>query len=263
MTNTNNAKLTNQRIQPIRLTDISPSLYQRSTNPRQISNIVNFFDDAKVGLLTVSERDGKYHLIDGAHRSVAMRQLGFTHAMCLVLTGLTIEDEADYFRRQNENLRRLEPLDLYKAGLIAKNDVCLRIDEIVKMNGFQIGRSKDFRTISCVQAVMTIISEYGDNVLDDTLCLIANTWYGIEKATQREFLIGVAEFVKRYGMCEFAERMKDKMAAVWYEYCEEQRYSSRSLIGNSSSRRKFCKALVRNYNRGLRCTSKKYLQWED
>ena len=262
MTTINNAKITSQRIQSILLKDIYPNEYQRITNLNQVAGIAANFDDAKLGLLIVSERDGKYHLIDGAHRSLAMRQLGYTHAMCIVLTGLSYEQEADYFRRQNENVRSLTPLDLYKAGLAAGDNLCLRIDEIVRANGFQIGKSKDFRTIASVQTVQTIISEYGDKVLDDTLCLIAGTWYGIEKATQREFLIGVAEFVKRYGMAAFAERMKDKLAAVWYEYCEEQRYN-RAAITNISMRRRFCKALVRSYNKGIRATSKKYLHWED
>ena len=75
----------------IPLADIVLSDYQRGTNARQVNNIVRKFDEAKLGTLTVSEREGNYHLIDGAHRSRALRILKYTHAPCLVFTGWILE----------------------------------------------------------------------------------------------------------------------------------------------------------------------------
>ena len=182
-------KATAQRFEFIPLDNIEPSDYQRSTSPTQVENITNGFDEARLGTLTVSLRGGKYYIIDGAHRLSALRNLKFTHALCEVLTGLTREQEAEYFRRQNEDKRALTPYDLFKAGIIAGDEMCLRINEIVKTNSFQIGYShKNFYQIGALHAMFTIVNEYGYETLDDTLCLIANTWTGIARATSGEVL---------------------------------------------------------------------------
>ena len=260
----NNIKTTTQRMELIALNKIVPAGYQRGTNEAQVDNIIAKYNEAKLDALLVSEqKDGTYHVIDGAHRTSALRKMGYTHAIARVLTGLTYEQEADLFARQNEDVRKLTGLDYYRAGVIAKNEVCLRIEKILGDNGFQIGKGKDFRDISAVQTLQTILKEYGDKVLDETLCLIANTWCGLPKATTREFLIGVAEFVHRYGMAMFEDRLKDKYAVVCYEFAEVLK--NRAFLYNSRTalRRSFCQVLVNQYNKGLRVNQKAYLKWEE
>jgi hypothetical protein len=183
--------------------------------------------------------------------------------MARVLTGLTYEQEAELFARQNEDARKLTMLDYYKAGVIAKNDVCLRIEKILSDNGFQIGKGNDFKKISAVQTLNIILDEYGDKVLDETLCLIANTWNGLPRVTTRDFLIGTAEFVHRYGMRDFAERLKDKYAIICYEYGEAVRRRALLINTHNTIRRNFCRVLVDQYNKGLRSNQKAYLKWEE
>ena len=60
-----NFKAPNQRIALIALAECVPTNYQRTTSPTQVAKIVNKFSEAKLGVLTVSLRDGKYHIIDG------------------------------------------------------------------------------------------------------------------------------------------------------------------------------------------------------
>jgi len=256
----NNMKSTQQVLEQIALAACVPTNYQRGTDDSQVKDIVNEFDEAKLGALTVSLRDGNYHIIDGLHRSKAMKALGYTHALCVVLTGMTYEQEAEYFRKQNKNKRIISTFDDFKAGLESKDEVCIRIDEIVRANDFQIGKGGFFK-IAAIRALFTIVEDYGYTVLDDTLCLIANTWNGIPKASQIECLLGIAEFVYRYGMVNFAERLRDKFSAIWYEYCEAMRI--RGSIGTATSRKKFCRVLVEYYNKGLGSKSKKRLVWEE
>ena len=257
-----NTKITNQRIESIPLTSIVLSDYQRGTNAKQVNNIVKKFDEAKLGTLTVSEREGKYLLIDGAHRSRALRILGYTHASCVVLTGLTYEQEADYFRKQNQDKRLLTPRDLFKAGLASGDDQCIKIYRIVKANGFNIGKGNgDFYNLTSIQTLYKIAENYGYDVLDNTLFLIANTWNGIAKASQRETLLGVAEFIHRYGITDFAERMREKFSIVWYDYTEAMRVHS--SVSSTTARKKYCRILVDHYNKGIVHNSKKRLKWED
>ena len=256
------AKATSQRIEFIALADILPGEYQRTTNPTQVANIVKMFDEAKLGTLTVSQRGGKYYLIDGAHRSKALRNLGYTHTLCVVLSGLTYEQEADYFRKQNQDKRLLTPLDLFKAGLAACDERCVKIRKVVRANGFDIGKgNKDFYKIAAIHTLYTISEDYGYDVLDSTLFLVARAWAGIAKATHSESLLGVAEFVNRYGIGDFVERLSNKFFIVWYDYSEAMRVHG--SIGTATSRHKFCRVLVQHYNKGINANSKKRLKWED
>jgi hypothetical protein len=257
----NTNKTMNQNIRPVALSDMEPeSGYQRATNPLQVANIVKKFDETKLGTLTVSERGGKFHVIDGAHRAKALRNLGYSHANCVVLTGLTFEQEAEYFRSQNEDKRGIRPMEFFKAGLVSGDEQCVSIHRIVKSNGFNIGcGNKDFSKIGAVQALFTITDEYGFDILDDTLCLLACTWSGVAKASQAEVLLGLAEFVSRYGVVDFAERLKDKFSVVFYDYTEAARTR---VTTSAASRKKFCRVLVDHYNKGLANRSKKRLIWE-
>jgi hypothetical protein len=258
----NTNKATGQRIQSVALADMEPeSGYQRATNPTQVNSIVKNFDETKLGTLTVSERDGKFHVVDGAHRVKALRKLGYTHANCVVLSGLTFEREAEYFRSQNEGKRGIRPIEFFKAGLVSGDGQCVGIHRVIKSNGFGIGNGgKDFHKIGAVQALFTITDDYGYEILDNTLFLLACTWGGIARASQAEVLLGLAEFVSRYGMVDFADRMKDKFQAVFFDYTEATRTRAAS---STASRKKFCRVLVEHYNRGLANRSKKRLVWED
>jgi hypothetical protein len=257
----NTDKSTNQRIWQVALADMEPeSGYQRATNPAQVENIVKKFDESKLGILTVSERGGKYHIIDGAHRSKALRKLGYTHASCVVLSCLSFEQEAEYFRNQNQNRRLIKPIEFFRAGLMSGDAHCVNIHRIVRSNGFNIGAgSNDFYILAAVHALFTIADEYGYAALDSTLRLIASTWNGIRRATQAESLLGIAEFIHRYGIADFEKRMKDKFSTVFYDYTESSRARSVSI----AARHRFCRVLVAHYNRGLAWNSKKRLLWED
>jgi len=256
----NKQKLTKQQIKLIALSDMEPeSGYQRATSLAQVESIAGKFDETKLGTLTVSYRDGKFHLVDGAHRSQALRKLGYSHAPCIVLTGLTFEQEAEYFRSQNADKRMIKPMEFFNAGLVSGDEQCVKIYRIMRSNGFNVGYgNKDFFKIAAVQTLFTIADEYGYETLDETLCLLASTWSEYPKASQAEYLLGVAEFVKHYGMADFAERLKDKFLVISYEYAE----AVRVRCSSTSSRKKFCRILTEHYNKGFSSNSKKRLKWE-
>ena len=96
------AKEVEQRIECVPLERIVAEQYQRILNMKNVAGIVKNFDPAKLGVLVVSHRaDGTYAVLDGQHRLAALRRLGYDAANCIVLEGMTIRQEADYFRRQN------------------------------------------------------------------------------------------------------------------------------------------------------------------
>jgi len=258
-----NNKMTSQTIRLLPVGELLVGGYQRPTNTAQVEKIAARFDEAKLGLPIVSERGGQYHLLDGAHRAAALRKLGYTHAMCIVLTGLTYADEAEYFRTQNQNTRPLTRYNLFKAGLESGDDLCVQIDRITRANGFMVGMAnKSYNNISAIYALMTICTVYGCDTLDMTLKLLRDTWEGINNVTRREFLVGTAEFVHRFGTAQFAERMRFRsIAEIWQDYLAESSHSNRTS-SDPAMRRAFCRVLVRHYNKGLSSNSKKRLVME-
>lgn len=258
-----NTKTTSHVTKMIPLDELLMGGYQRPTNTAQVEKIVANFDEAKLGFPIVSERDGKYHLLDGAHRVAAMRILGYTAAMCIVLSGLSYQDEAEYFRTQNQNSRRLTSYNLFKAGLESEDEMSVKINEITRSNGFTVGMSgRNFNSISAIFALITICSVYGSETLGETLRLLRSTWEGIANVTRREFLVGTAEFVARFGSVHFAERMRYKsIAEIWQDYLIESGHSNR-IASDPAMRRAFCRVLVRHYNKGLASNSKMRLVME-
>ena len=122
-------------------------------------------------------------------------------------------------------------------------------------------REDDFYKIAAIHTLYRISEDYGYDVLDITLFLIASTWGGIARASHSESLLGVAEFVNRYGIGEFVDRLGGKFNVIWYEYTEAMRVHG--SVGTTTSRHKFCRILVQHYNKGINANSKKRLKWED
>jgi hypothetical protein len=152
-------------------------------------------------------------------------------------------------------------MEFFKAGLVSGNEQCTSIYGIVKANGFNIGSgSKDFHKIAAIQALFAIVDDYGYQVLDETLCLLAATWSSFTKASQSETLLGVAEFVSRYGMADFSERMVGKFYTVLHDYTEAVRV--RGSVSSTTARKKYCRTLVEHYNKGIASNSRKRLKWE-
>jgi hypothetical protein len=252
---------TTQRVEEIALNEIRMCAYQRNTHDRQVANIVAAFDEAKLGMPVVSCRDGHYYLLDGNHRVSALRMLNYTSAKFIVLTGLSYKDEAEYFRAQNNNVRPLSRYILFRAGLEAQDELCVNIERIVTGHGYKIsGSARDANAIAAIYTLEVVASVYGCEVLNDTLALIRGTWDGVKNATSREFIAGVAEFVKQFGARDFASRMQNKrIATIWQDYLAACPSGKRSA-NDPAMRKAFCRVLVEHYNRGFGPTSKKRLK---
>jgi hypothetical protein len=240
------------QLELVNVSDLQLSEYQRKTKEWHVARLAKNFDPIKAGVIVVSKRDGKYYLIDGAHRVIAMRKRQFPVCPAIVLTGLTAEQEADYFRKQGENTCVLSQYEKFKAGIYAVDPIDIEIDQIVKKNDFAFnGSSKSCKKISAVGTIKRIYLDYTADILDQTLMLFRTTWGAYHDVLKKEYLLGMAEFVKNHGTIDFSERFqKIEFKSIHSRY--------RVLRESQPNSHAFYLALVEKYNENI--VSKKKLE---
>lgn len=258
-----------QQIQLIPLACIVTEEYQRVMNMRNVAGIVKHFDPAKLGVLVVSHRkDGTYAVLDGQHRLTALRKLGYTATNCIVLEGMSIREEADYFRRQNENKQSLRIADTFNASVWAEDEESLQIKRLMDKYSFRHGKSGQPMCICAVGALQQIIRQMGVEALDRTLACIAATWPKDTTILRREMLAGLGEFWRRYApvltVAQFEARMRLKLPMDLYQEVR-RRTQGKATPGTAfskSNRFVTCAVLVDAYNKGLRTGSRNRLKLE-
>lgn len=258
-----------QQIQLVPLVHIVTEEYQRVLNMRNVAGIIKHFDPAKLGVLVVSHRkDGTYAVLDGQHRLTALRQLGYASTNCIVLEGMSIREEADYFRRQNENKQTLRIADTFNASVWAEDEESVQIKQLMDKYNFRHGKSGQPMCICAIGALQQIIRQFGTDALELTLASIAATWPRDTTILRREMLAGLGEFWKRYAhvvtVTQFETRMQLKIPMDLYQEVR-RRTQGKATPGTAFSksiRFTTCAVLVDAYNKGLRTGSKNRLKLE-
>ena len=263
------AKEVEQRIECVPLERIVTEQYQRILNMKNVASIVKNFDPAKLGVLVVSHReDGTYAVLDGQHRLTALRRLGYDAANCIVLEGMTIQQEADYFRRQNENKQSLRINDTFNASLWAEDAESLRIKELMDKYGFRHGKSGQPMCICAIGALQRILRRFGDRTLELTLACIAATWPHDSTILRGEMLAGLGEFWRRYGekltVAQFEARMRKHLPMEMYQEARRrtQGKTTPATAFNKTIRFTMCAVYVSAYNKQLRTNSPNRLELE-
>ena len=263
------AKEVEQRIECVPLERIVTEQYQRILNMKNVAGIVKNFDPAKLGVLVVSHRtDETYAVLDGQHRLTALRRLGYDAANCIVLEGMTIRQEADYFRRQNENKQSLRINDTFNASLWAEDAESLRIKELMDKYGFRHGKSGQPMCICAIGALQRILRRFGDRTLELTLACIAATWPHDSTILRGEMLAGLGEFWRRYGekltVAQFEARMRKHLLMEMYQEARRrtQGKTTPATAFNKTIRFTMCAVYVSAYNKQLRTNSPNRLELE-
>ena len=259
-----------QSIERVPLNEISIETYQRVLNNARVKRIADNFDPARVGVLLLSKRGPHiYAIVDGQHRLCAMRQIGVQDAVCIVVVGMTYEDEANYFRIQSRDSNPLNAYSLYKAGVEAKDEHFLRIEAILEKNQYTVGLKAEPMVITAVNTLSRVMTVQGERALDLALQCIRLAWHGDSTALRREMLAGISEFARRYESkltaALFNKRFGTLLPAdLFFEY----RARSEGRVNAHNAFKPiylqiFCGMLRDYYNKGLGSTSKLRLKTED
>jgi hypothetical protein len=164
--------------------------YQRALIEPHLKKIRDGFEEAQLGVLEVSRRSAtEYTVFDGQHRLVVLREQGREKVGCIVHSGLTPEQEADLFRKLQDNRRPLTPLDKYKSRLFAEEPIAKGIQVIVDELGWKIGTGP-----GRLQSIVVAERVYRRGNLYNTL-EIMGIWAGDAKVVEGSLIDGVSRFL--------------------------------------------------------------------
>jgi hypothetical protein len=156
------------------------------------------FDPDKFGVIAVWFRPdleanaGRYIVIDGQHRVVAMHLLHYDDQKvpCLLYTGLTMETAAELSVGLQDR-RNLSPLDRYRAELAAHDLRAIDVDKVLHHLNLTLAysvKADDRGKISAISRLCQIWDVVGAAGLERVLSICKNAWENTSGGYQTKML---------------------------------------------------------------------------
>lgn len=259
----------NFKFEYVHLADLKldPSYHakERFQESRALKYAANW-DEAKAGVITVSERDGQLWLIDGAHRRFAAMRVGTNWLYAKVFMGLTRKQEAAVFLGLSDAVR-LSPMDAWLARREEGDPLVLDIEKILDKHGARIVRSESVRGGSPrhTRAVASLMVIYRNDpvLLDQVIETLRKVWPEQRGSLDALPLQGLSSFLycyRRTTRPPQQKKLEEHLAAITpqqlrrvYQTQREASLASMggrvggSIVGWSYQRR----AVLATYNRKL------------
>ena len=200
--------LKNMKIVELSLSAIRMGKYQKKLNKERVATIVANFDPDRMRPIDVSFRDGFFWCFDGQHRVEAYRQMGMETIPAIIHEGLSYEDEALLFARQQDNVGTVQAHHKWNALVEAKDPATLKTIDIAKKYGFTIGFGESKKgKIVAIKTVQDAVCQFGFDGFETILQVISEAWTEIkdgsrsilDKAGSVEILDGLFTLFVSYG----------------------------------------------------------------
>ena len=225
---------------------VSDQEYQRNLSMVHVRRMANNFDKHQLNPVKVSFRDELYRIMNGQHTSETVAMVSGsreTPVWCMIYLGLTYEDEARIFAKQQEFMKGLSPYEIFTAKIQAGYDDQLMIRDLVESYGLTLSSKKAACSVCAITSIEHIYTKYKFHVLDRTLRLLVGTWEGDPLSLSANMLRGVARLIVAYG-----DLMKDDI------FCDRiGKVSAREITRNAKEKREgslgFAEAILAAYNR--------------
>lgn len=229
--------------------------YQRAFIKAHIKYLVANFDWYLLDPLVVSRRaDGTMYVMDGQHRLLALRELGYDDqpVRCMVFDGLSLEQESRRFNTQDTR-KALTAMDRFRARLLEGQSAEMAVAEVVRSTGFVIdfngGGNKTASSLVCVGALLQAYKAGGAAHLRQVLSIIA-LGYGAAASPDSVMVNGLSSFLRRYDG-EFDEsRLIEVMRRVTPEQVAREARNIQTAL-RASGKNAYAMAVVAHYNRKL------------
>lgn len=252
------------KIQNIKATEIKfdRANYQRILEARY-KRIAKEWSWAIYNRPKLSQRtDGTYWAMDGQHTIMAaIEKFGEEVFLeCEVFTGLSIEDEANFFFKLNTSSKKPTYNERLKARIASGDKEAIEYDKALKESGvkYHYSSSGSNQRIVCHSALMTAFRKYDHNLFVEALKLAAEIWGGEYENYRADSLSGLFKFLDAYKGEIDTSRFAKKMKAVPFVDIVKMAKSfspSSNNIGQNSGRY-YAMAYAEVYNKGLRAANK-------
>lgn len=180
---------------------------QRKIKTQEVDKIFNGYDDNLVNQITVSLRDGRYYIIDGQHRVTAIKKKFGSNAIvkCRVIPGLTIKDEAAYFRKINKSQREINSNDDFNSGYYEEDPTIIGVVNIGEKYGISFGNKNlngmkniKFR-VKAVETAQNIYNGYGKEVFNRVCRILSEGFVDEPSAFNASLMEATAIVLNTYG----------------------------------------------------------------
>jgi hypothetical protein len=178
--------------------------YQRPEDQAKINGwVANGFDPFAFGMLILSKRsDGSLFIVDGQNRNAMLRQMGWEDQLvpALVLTGLSVEQEARIFRVTNQERKALTQLSLFQARLVEGDPVAVDINAILTQAGLRITAGGSKTAFAAVKAAERVYTDSGPVVFRNAISILASSPHlaSDRQAVSGDMLLAVAIVLVEY-----------------------------------------------------------------
>jgi hypothetical protein len=156
------------------------SLAQRERRQHRVDHLLSIFDPEKMGIPRLSKRDGHYFIVDGQHRTDALKEWlgkGWEDVAieCWVVEGLTESQEAEYFLSLNDVLT-VSTYEKFMKGVTANRNTEIEITSIVDSLNLRIGKEETAGTIAAVGSLLKSFKRDGSEDLRKSLVIAKNAF---------------------------------------------------------------------------------------
>lgn len=156
-----------------------PPLAQRTKlNLARVDHIAANLDLELIGTPTLNERGGRYYIMDGWHRTEALKAYGFTaedKIQCWTYSGLTEQDEAEQFLKLNDTLT-VDAYSKFRVSVNAGRVVECDVERVVRAQGLVISQDHIDGAIGAVGTLVRVYNRNGAAVLARTLRIVRDSY---------------------------------------------------------------------------------------
>ena len=181
--------------------------YQRPVDKAHVNELANPFDRIYANCIITSYRDGCFWILDGQHRYNAAKLSGVKSLACIVLTGLTSQQEAKIYTDLNDKHKKPDPYKIFKANVwngdmsnpkVATDVHIKRICDKHNIEIKKFGRGTTGKSLRCLSRARNIVSSTS---YDGVACfewiidlLNVTDWADVSNTYIREVILMLKDF---------------------------------------------------------------------
>jgi hypothetical protein len=257
--------LNNMTVRALDLAVIKIGKYQKKLNKARAASIAAKYDSHRMRPIDVSFRNGEFYCFDGQTRMEAYKILGYTRIPAIIHEGLSYEDEALLFAKQQDDVGTVLSSHKWNALVEAEDPATMKTLKVAEKNGFKVsGSVSSATTIAAVKTLQDIVIESGFDGLDDVLSVISGAWNCKDVYNKKKILpiaptnVNIVEGVKIFYNTYKGSKVfsKDRLISVLALTTPTNVFISANNSRKGSTSRRVAAAMLELYNHSLRTSNR-------